>query len=185
MIRALACAVLGASLVMSSACATPKVAADTPRAQILDLLSSRHQLPARDRFEAAAPEPAKLLRAIAVDPSVPDLQRYAAYEALGWWPDDATFALYVEAVAPAQKAGQRHRVMRYLALAFGERALAPLTATLTGDGDPQIRLTAATAIADIPGDAARAALTAASKSDEAAVVRQGIERLLQRGGALR
>lgn len=181
-----------ALLAFPMACATAPKAAEasaqkvSPRDQVLSLLLARHQLPAKKQFEAASPEAPTILKAAAVDPSLPGFQRYAAYEALGYWPDNDVYNLYVKAIKAGEEEGQRHRVMRYLAQTFGERGFVPLAEILMDDPDPQMRITAATAMHDIPGPEARGALHEAMKREQSPVVREKIQALTQRpGGALR
>ncbi len=132
------------------------------RAQVEALLRGYHGLPERARFEAAADDPASILRAIAADPYAGPL-RPAALEALKWWPDDATFTLYVGALDGSNPVGVRHKVLRYLTV-FGDRAVPALTERLS-DPDAQIRRTAATALFDLPGAAAGKALTEAAQRE--------------------
>lgn len=173
------------ALALIAALATPAAAAPgeaEARARIEALLRGYHGLPDRDHFEAAAADPAKVLRVIAADPYAGPL-RAAALEALKWWPDASTLALYTEAVRPESPTGLRHKVLRYLPV-FGERAL-PLLAEAAADGDPQIRRTAAAALFDVPGDAAGKALAAAARAESDPVARAEMQRLVERRATLR
>ncbi|MFN3201285.1 MAG: HEAT repeat domain-containing protein [Bradymonadia bacterium] len=172
---------LAFALALPLACSASPKADTTPRGQVMSLLLARHQLPVQKQFEAASPEAPAILKQVVKDASVPDFQRYAAYEALGYWPDDEVFDLYLAAIAKEQAEGQRHRVMRYLAQSFAERSVTPLAAALR-DPDPQIRITAATALADVPGAKGQAAINEALKWESNKVVREKLEALQKNGG---
>lgn len=165
----------------------PGVVVETPaqaeRAQVERLLRGYHGLPERSLFEAAAADPAAVLRAVAADEAIFTPMRKAAVEALKWWPDEATWALYGRLAAPGGDVGLRHRVLRDVVV-FGERALPVLSAAL-GDADPQVRVTAAYALFDLPGEAGGAVLREAVKGEADPQVRGQIERLLAQGATLR
>ncbi|MEZ4437065.1 MAG: hypothetical protein R3F65_32110, partial [bacterium] len=80
-------------------------------------------------------------------------------------------------------AGLRHRVLRDVVV-FGDRALPVLTGALA-DGDAQIRVTAAYALFDLPGDASGAALRAAAKGEADPHARAQMERLVAQRATLR
>lgn len=157
--------------------------AQVERAQIERLLRGYHGLPERARFEAAAADPAQVLRAVAVDGAIFTPMRKAAVEALKWWPDEATFAVYTRLAAAGGEVGIRHRVLRD-AVVFGDRALPMLTAAL-GDADPQVRVTAAYALFDLPGEAGGALLREAAKGEADPQARSQIERLVEQRAMVR
>ncbi|MCA9542261.1 MAG: hypothetical protein KC620_25365 [Myxococcales bacterium] len=179
--------VLVSLLTVATACAAPAARPETsltPRARVEALLRAHHGLPERSLIEeAGAPDAAKILRGIAADPQAFMPVRGAAFEALKWWPDEHTLALYTTAVGADQPASLRHRVLRYLPV-YGEAALPLLTIAL-GDANPQIRLTAAYAAFDTPGANAAKLLsdTAASEADPA--TRDGMQQLIAKRATIR
>lgn len=172
-----------AALLVGPALAAPPAEAAAERARVEALLRAYHATPDRAAFEAAAAEPAKLLRAIAADPQHFEPARRAAFDALRAWPDARTEALYLAHLGPEQPAGIRHAVLRALP-ALGDRALAPLEAALA-DPDAELRITAAYALFDLPGDAARAALERRAKREPDAHARREMGRLLEQRAILR
>jgi len=179
------------ALCAAPACASPTAQTDsrtaaqqlaTERAQIEALLRGYHGLPERARFEAAAEEPAKILRAIGADAAAGPMQT-AALEALKWWPDDRTFALYGQTVAAGNRDGVRHRVLRYLVV-FGERAVPLLGAGLT-DPSVQIRRTAATALFEVPGRKADKVMAEAAVNESDPALRAELEAYASRRGSIR
>lgn len=171
-----------AALLAGPAVAAPREAA-AERARVEALLRAYHATPDRAAFEAAAAEPAKLLRAIAADPQHFEPARRAAFDALRAWPDARTEALWLAHLGPEQPAGIRHTVLRALP-ALGDRALAPLADALA-DPDVELRITAAYALFDLPGDAARAALEQRAKREPDAHARREMSRLLGQRAVLR
>lgn len=158
----------------------------TPRARIEALLRAYHATPDRAAFEAAAgptADPAKLLRALAADPQTFAPARRAAFDALRSWPDDHTFALYQAHLDPQHPTGLRHTVLRALVV-FGDRALPMLQAALT-DPDVELRITAAYALFDLPGDAARELIRTRAKVEPDAHARREMNRLLTQRAILR
>ena len=74
----------------------------TVASRLSRLLKTRHECPPKEDFAAlgiaaVAPE----LYRIARDPKVFPLYRFRALEALGYWPDDQVFELYVAVLASA------------------------------------------------------------------------------------
>lgn len=179
------------ALAAAPACAAPNAqtgekaaaqAASAERSRLEALLRGYHGLPERSRFEEAAAEPAKILRVIAAD-AMAGPMRAAALEALKWWPDDRTFALYTAAIAADQPDGVRHKALRYLVV-FGDRALPPLVSALQ-DPDVQIRRTAATALFDVPGEAAGKALGDAARGESDPTLRATLEDFAARRSSVR
>ncbi len=136
--------------------------ADAERAQIEALLRGYHGLPEKARFEAAATDPAKILRVIAADAQAGPM-RTAALEALKWWPDARTFAVYESALGAENPAGVRHKVLRYVVV-HGDRAV-PLLAAALNEPSVQIRRTAAIALFEVPGPKATKALSEAADKE--------------------
>lgn len=164
----------------------PVASQATPRARVEALLRAYHATPDRAAFEAAAgptADPAKLLRALAADPQTFAPARRAAFDALRSWPDDHTFALYQTHLAPDHPTGLRHTVLRALVV-FGDRALPLLHAALTGP-EVELRITAAYALFDLPGDAARELIRARAKVEPDAHARREMDRLLTQRAILR
>lgn len=179
------------AMAAAPACATPNTPtgsqtaaqkASAERAEVEALLRGYHGLPERARFEAAAVDPAKVLRAVAADPYAGPM-RTAALEALKWWPDAQTLALYTEALRADQPAGVRHKVLRYVVV-FGEAAV-PLLADALRDGDVQIRRTAATALFELPGEKATEALAAATVKEPDPTLAAELRDFVSRRGSVR
>lgn len=177
------------ALTAAPACAAPNAQTGAAtagqkadRGRIEALLRGYHGLPERSRFEAAAADPAATLREIAADTYAGPM-RTAALEALKWWPDDATFALYIGAIGAENAAGVRHKALRYLPV-FGDRAI-PVLSGQTSDPDVQIRRTAATALFDVPGEAAGRALREAALKESDPALRAEIEAFVARRASVR
>ena len=179
------------ALVAGPACAGPNAQTDSQtaeqkatseRAQIEALLRGYHGLPEKARFEAAAEDPAKILRAIGADTAAGPM-RTAALEALKWWPDDRTLALYESALGADNPAGVRHKVLRYVVV-YGDRAVPLLTAALN-DPSVQIRRTAATALFEVPGQKATKALTDAAAKESDAGLKAELQTFVTRRNSIR
>ena len=144
------------------------------KARLRLLLSGYHGLPPKAEFETIAGVKA-LLYVFAHDAS-DALHRDRALAALAYFPDGSVFRLYAEILGDASTPeGTRHRVMRLLAEAFGDRALPLLRPYLEAD-DLRLRLTAVAAVGDIGSDAATDALRARIDRETHPVVRERLER---------
>ena len=172
---------LSAVMFASTACAAPKTEADD-RARVEELLRGIHGLPEQSRFEAAAADPAKVLRVVAAD-ELAGPMRTAALEALMWWPDPATLDVYRAALAPKNSKGVRYKTVRYLK-AFGEQAI-PLATDLSKDSDPMVRRLAGELLFEIPGPAAGSALAAAAAAEADPSVKAELDALIQRRNSIR
>lgn len=170
-------------LCIGSAQAEPKPSPDA-RMKVEALLRAHHGLPERSQLEAASkPHTAALLRTIAADTSTFPPVRAAAFEALKWWPDDATLALYARGISAETPVNLRHKVLRYMVV-FGDRAL-PLLSGALGDPDRDIRLTAMNAVDDIAGARADKVLAQAAAAEKNPRVKHEMERRIARRARVR
>lgn len=183
---------LAVALLAAPACAAPNAQtgdqtaaqkASAERTQIEALLRGYHGLPEKARFDAAAEDPAKILRVIAAD-TLAGPMRTAALEALKWWPDDRTFALYEQALGAQNTAGVRHKALRYLVV-FGDRAVPLLADTAANDPSVQIRRTAITALFELPGQRAGKALADAAEKESDPALKAETDGLIQKRSSIR
>ena len=156
---------IAVSWVLAAAIAWPvsSSAADA-RASVQALLGAIHELPSRKVFErAGGDETRALLTEFALDAELFPAYRHRALEALGYWPDDATWQLYVGLLTASETPDTtRHNLLRQLTRAFGERAV-PKVEPYLDHLDPQLRMTATAALAEVPGAAVDARLLEAEK----------------------
>lgn len=140
-------------------------ASKSERRAVSMLLSAIHELPARAEFEKAATNPQLVLVSIAAGRG-PIAER--AVDALFMWPNDLTFTWATgQLVDPKTSHARLHGLLLGLATTYKGRATSHVTPFLR-DADPQVRITAAAAIAKIRTDEAFAQLDAAiaAESDE-------------------
>ncbi len=166
------------TLLLLAFVAGPAHAQDAAKTRVLALLSAIHELPARSDFDAAAPNARDIVLAVARDATVTGPHRTRALEALRYWPDDAAFAAYRLAL---ETKAARHKTLRMLGATFGARALPVLTPYLR-HADPQLRVTALEAVADVEGSAADALLSQALVVEAVPWVKRRLHRARARQG---
>lgn len=153
----------------------PDAAAERDR--VVALLSARHDLPPRSMFDAAAADPRPHVLALAEDDKLFPAHRYAALLALRYWPDDAALAAYRRALTSEKSLpALKHRVIAYFPDTFGPRALPELVPFLE-DPDPQIRVSAVSAIARVPGHEGAELLQARRDKETHPLVKERLEQL--------
>lgn len=143
---------------------------------ILAWLSHYHEVPGRAQLEEVSPLARQILFEIAQDEEAFLMHRHRALYALGAWADQEVYD-YLQGLLIDENTedGLRHHLLPILANNFKEAALKDLTPFLSHD-DPQIRISAAGAIAQIPGDAPRATLLKAMENEQHTMVRAQLER---------
>lgn len=145
------------------------------------LLSHHHEVPDRAQLERVTTEARDIIFEIAADEDAFLFHRHRALRALTHWPDDEVYRfLHGLLVDNATEDGLRHHLIPILAAGFGERALADLEPFLRHSEDPQIRISAAGAIAQIPGEEAHNLLISALHEEENAIVRTRLESFITR-----
>ena len=159
------------------------------RARVELLLSARHELPALALFEAAAADPAAIVRGIAAEPKSHPAHRRAALVALQHWPDAASRRIYADLLQnPEAEVALRHRALLLASRVFGAEALS-LVAPALSSPDPQLRRTAAEALWRLPGPGVDKLLEDTLAREPAGDLRAVLTRMLARrrwlGGALR
>ncbi len=119
------------------------------------LLSGYHGIGSKADFEAALAEPEALLASIARAASVGPIHRDRALAALVYWPGEQTLSLYGGLLAAADTSEMnRHRIIGYLAVGYGDRSIPWVEHYLTVS-DLQFRLTAIEALRNIGSEHAR------------------------------
>lgn len=153
----------------------------TERDIIIAHLSHYHQVPDRETLERSSDQARQIVFEIARDEDEFLFHRQRALRALVNWPDDEVYNYLVGLLQDEEiEDGMRHHLMPVLAEAFGERVLDELLPFLFESSDPQIRITAASAIASIPGEPARAQLERALSDEQNPVVHSRIENFATR-----
>ena len=146
------------------------------RDNVIALLSHYHEMPDRKLLEKATPDAKDIVFELARDEEAFLFHRQRALRALANWPTEEVYEYLVELLQDEQtEDGLRHHLMPVLAEGFGEEALPVLEPFLLEASDPQIRISAAAAIATIPGDAAHKRLIEALHNEEHPVVHSRIE----------
>ena len=139
-------------------------------------LAHHHQLPDRETLEKASDNARAIVFEIARDDDAFLLHRQRALKALALWPDDEVYEYLSELLEDeATENGLRHHLLPVLANGFGEEALDDLSPYLLENSDPQIRISAAGAIAEISGDNAGELLDEALETEEHPLVESRIE----------
>lgn len=136
------------------------------------LLSAYEGFPTAKSFLDVSPDPAAVLRDIATDPDSKEHIRHGALSAMGLFPDEKTWELYlVEVDRTAMNPAPRslHHVLQGLALGFGPRAVPTLLKAL-GHADAQVRMTAAFALGTVGTDDARGAILEQAQRESDPVV---------------
>ena len=145
-----------------------------------ELLKTRHKAPPRSEFEAlgvAAITPT--LHRMSRDATLFPLYRYRALEALGHWPEDDVFRLYVEVLASVSgDEPWEHDMLTLIVGVFGVRSI-PVGTPYLDDPRLAIRLTVLRALANVEDPKARAILVDRSLHDPAEAVRERAKRWIQ------
>lgn len=143
---------------------------------IIALLSHYHEVPDREQLERGSENAKEIIFELARDEEVFLFHRQRALRALANWPTDEVYDYLVELLHDeATEDGLRHHLLPVLADGFGEDALEDLEPFLFEASDPQIRISAASAIASIPGDTSHDKLVEALRSETNPVVQSRIE----------
>lgn len=146
------------------------------REAIIALLSHYHEMPDRQQLERGSDDAREIVFDLARDEDTFLFHRQRALRALAHWADEEVYEFLVELLDDEDtEDGLRHHLLPVLADGFGEDALDELTPFLFDDDDPQIRISAASAIASIPGEKAHKKLITALEREEHPVVASRIE----------
>lgn len=156
--------------------ASDELSPEEARRSIKAWLSHHHQVPSRAELERITPEARSIVFDIARDEDVFLFHRHRALVALGHWPDQEVKS-YLQTLLNNETTedGLRHHLIPILATSFGEAALEDLRPFLIEAADPQIRISAAAAIAEIPGDQALQLLKQALEVERHPLVRSRLE----------
>ena len=139
-------------------------------------LSLHHRIPTRKELEALSPNARQIVLDVAGDEETFLFHRHRALHALVHWPDDEVFTFLVGLLHdPSTEEGMRHHLLPTLGEGFGDRAVPVLEPILLNDEDPQIRISAAAALAEVDSDAAIAVLRHALETEQHSVVRYRLE----------
>lgn len=152
--------------------------ADKPddRKVITVLLSHHHEMPTREALEAGTPDAREIVFEIAGDEEAFLFHRHRALRALTLWPDTEVYEyLHGLLVDDETEDGLRHHLLPILADGFGAQALDDLEPYLTNSEDPQIRISAAGAIVQIPGERALQTLLTALENEKHPLVQRRLE----------
>lgn len=144
----------------------------TPERQaIAALLSHHHDVPDRAALEDAADDPRQVVFEIARDDDSFVFHRQRALNALTHWPDEEVYDYLVGLLDDdSTEDGLRHHLLPIVADGFGDDALDAIEPYLVDADDPQIRMSAAAAIAEISSDDSRQLLQDALEVEEHPVV---------------
>lgn len=142
------------------------------RRSIQAWLSHYHELPSRADLERISPNARSIVFEIARDEDAFLFHRQRALRALTHWPDQEVFT-YLQNLLHHESTedGLRHNLLPILATGFGVDALPDLRVFLFQAEDPQIRISAAAAINQIPGDLTHRLLLEALESERNPLVR--------------
>lgn len=142
-------------------------------------LAHHHQLPDRETLEMASDNARNIVFELARDEDTFLLHRQRALKALAHWPDEEVYDYLSGLLADEQtEDGLRHHLLPVLADGFGAEALNDLVPYLLDEDDPQLRISAAGAIAHIPGDEAAQVLDEALQTEDHPVVLSRIEEFI-------
>lgn len=150
---------------------------DNSRADIEALLSHYHELPDRETLEESDDDARSIVFEIARDDEAFLMHRQRAMSALAHWPDDEVYEFLVEQLDDDQtEDGLRHHLLPVVANGFGEDALEDIEPYLLEDSDPQIRISAAGAIAhNIEGERGIEMLEEALEQEDNPIVERRLE----------
>jgi len=140
------------------------------------LLSQHHNVPDLKQLLALTPRAQEIVERIARDEDAFAFHRERALIAMGYWPDDATYAYLLGLLQdPQTDESLLHTLLPLLTNSFGERAIGDLTPVLLDHENVQIRLSAAAAIGSLNSDAGYKVLDVAIEQEPNAIARQRIE----------
>lgn len=137
-------------------------------------LSHYHRLPDRQTLEEVSDEARAIVFEIARDEDAFMMHRQRAMKALTNWADDEVYEYLVGLLEDeSTEDGLRHHLLPTLADGFGDRALDDIAPYMTDASDPQIRISAAGAIAhNIDGQRATRMLEDALEDEDNSIVQQ-------------
>lgn len=148
------------------------------RQAILAHLAHHHEVPDRQTLEDVTDQARAIVFDIARDDEASPFHRQRALRALTNWADDEVYDYLVELLGDDEtEDGLRHHLLPVLADGFGQDALDDLTPYLLDDPNPQVRMSAAHAIADIDTAAAQKLLVEALETEDNSVVERRLEGL--------
>lgn len=141
-------------------------------------LSHIHRLPTRAELEQASDRARALVYELATDEETFLFHRQRALRALAYWPDEELRTLYLELLHDeSTERGLLFHILPAMADAFGEEAIDDLRPFLSDDDDPHIRISAAYAIASIPGDRGQQVLRQAQRDEHNPIVKARLDQL--------
>lgn len=145
-------------------------------------LSHYHELPDRQTLEEASDQAREIVFEIARDDDAFLMHRQRAMKVLTHWADQEVYDYLIGLLDDqSTEDGLRHHLLPVLADGFGQEALEDIKPYLTDASDPQIRISAAGAIAhNIPGDRAADILADALEDEDASLVREQLRDYIER-----
>lgn len=146
------------------------------REMIIALLSHHHELPDRRMFERASDDARTIVFDIARDEEAFLFHRQRAFRALTYWADDEIYDYLVGLLHDDDtEDGLRHHLLPTIVNGFGADALEDIRPYLFDADDPQIRISAAGAIATLDDERALRMLTEALEVEQNPVVERRLE----------
>lgn len=146
------------------------------REAIVAILSHYHEVPNRQQLEAGSDDARTIVFDLARDEDAFVFHRQRALRALSHWPDDEVYDYLLSLLHDENtEDGLRHHLLPVLAEGFGEKAIEDLKRYLFNAEDPHIRISAAGAIATIPGDDAHELLLQALQRETNPIVQRRLE----------
>ncbi len=171
----------GAELSPDDATATSSDAEMDERENIIVWLGHYHKIPDRRQFESISDDARDIIFEIAQDEEAPAFYQRRAMKALSNWADEEVYEYLVGVLdEKSTDDGLRHHLLLVLADGFGEEALDHLRPYLFEASDPHLRISAANAIAQIPGDRAYEMLVDALHQEEHPVVESRLKQFAPR-----
>jgi hypothetical protein len=157
--------------------ADPSAAIDFDEVEAITAwLSHYHRLPTAAELERVSPRAREIVFEIALDEDAFLFHRHRAIHALSHWPDHEVFDFLSGLLTDdATDEGLKHHLVMTLARGFGDRAVPLIEPFLLTHEDPQLRISAAAALAKIDGDASHQILLRALEQEENSIVRSRIE----------
>lgn len=147
------------------------------REGIIAVLSLFHEVPTREQLERVTEDARAHVFEIARDEEAFLFHRQRAIRALVHWPDQEVFDYLVELIDDEEDLeGLTHHILPVLADGFGEKALDELEPFLFEAEDPHVRISAAGAISNIPGERGVKMLQEALHAEQNPVVQSRLER---------
>ncbi len=152
--------------------------ADRDLKNIKAWLSHFHKVPSRAELEQVSDDARDIVFKLAADEESFLFHRQRAIRALAHWADDEVRALFNEMLADeAIEEGLLFHIIPALANGFGEDAIDDLVPYLRDHDNPHIRISAARAIASIPGEEGQPVLAEALHDEEHPIVKKQLEDL--------